>query len=175
MRNEACVGACAGNHHGRRFTTTSLVGGYNATIVTSRLAAMQFSASAACPAPRLLLLLYGQVRTFHYTQSNIAAMARNTSGDCYLAVTVADASICATYATVGLRGGCVKNHNAMVNDAPLHWSAFPDDAGEAGVDAMLRHASHAAFGGRLAYAIVSMPSAYSGWDRCARATYTCDS
>ena len=45
--------------------------------------------SAACPTPRMWVLLYGQYRTWDITQQSIAKMIRLSAGSCYFVVGVA--------------------------------------------------------------------------------------
>ena len=110
--------------------------------------------TARCPRPALFLLLYGEYRTFHYTQSNIEGMARRSSGDCYFAVAVTKAALCEPSAR--MPGTCrdtawSRNHGIGRHE-PLNWSAFA--AEPTSVHALMRTASTQTFGGRLAYVVV---------------------
>lgn len=51
-------------------------------------------ARKGCEKPRLLLVLYGQIRAFKYTHESIAKMSNQASHSCFFAIAVADESIC---------------------------------------------------------------------------------
>jgi hypothetical protein len=52
-----------------------------------------------CPAPRVLLVLYGHLRTFVYTRRTLARMADLASRHCAFTIAVTEESICDVSAT----------------------------------------------------------------------------
>ncbi|KAL3918000.1 MAG: hypothetical protein SGPRY_006178, partial [Prymnesium sp.] len=54
----------------------------------------KFTPSSTCPSPSLWVLLVGHYRTFHWTQHGLEAMARLSSGDCFMVSAVMPNDLC---------------------------------------------------------------------------------
>ena len=48
----------------------------------------KWTPTAACPAPKLWVYLFGHVNTLHFTKLALASMAKESSGDCYMVAAV---------------------------------------------------------------------------------------
>lgn len=118
-----------------------------------------FYPTSACPRPRMLLLLYGQLRTLRYTAANLERMAALSSKDCYFAVAVADHEYCEAHES--LPGMCAPPRYGG-NFALLNWSNFANSVIE-----MLRHTQKHTFHGRLAYTVARFARGFRLADKVA--------
>lgn len=87
-----------------------------------------------CPFPRVILVLYGQLRTFAQTYQHHALMAKQTSDDCFFVVAVTDKEICEP--DPAQLGRCLggKGQNNRGKKVKVWWSASTLGNGTASVD-----------------------------------------
>ena len=103
--------------------------------------------SKTCASPHLWLLLYGQLRTFYWTQQNIASMASQSSGGCFFVAALAPVELCAPSDSNGTM--CAWKGATF----PLR-KLNPDAASISDAAPQLAQASRKHFNGRLAFASV---------------------
>ena len=103
--------------------------------------------SEACASPHLWLLLYGQLRTFYWTQQNIASMASQSSGGCFFVAALAPVELCVPSDSNGTM--CTWK-GASFTVRKLN----PDASSVSAAAPQLAQASRMHFNGRLAFATV---------------------
>eukprot|EP00756_Hemistasia_phaeocysticola_P028557 Hpha_TRINITY_DN1617_c0_g1::TRINITY_DN1617_c0_g1_i1::g.48721::m.48721 len=109
-----------------------------------------------CPAPRVVLVLYGHVRSFVYTRQALARMAQASSADCAFTIAVTEENVCDPDRKSP--GWC-----KSVKGTRLKWSAFVHSAYDA---AKVMRESSDTFGHRFAATVYEKdPTALqdAGW------------
>lgn len=134
--------------------------------VSLQLPARRFlQPSPDCESPRLWLLVSGHFRTFHWTQMDMAEMARRSSHGCYLAVAVMPQEICALNGSHASASCLPPGRGAAVDtrDPLLEWRDFAPSSHS--VPSLLETASRRAFHGRLGFAVIRRGRDVSGYPR----------
>ena len=106
--------------------------------------------TSQCHAPRLLLYLYGELRSFVYTRERTAEML-HLSDKCFFVLGVTDSTICEP----GERPGLCRRYRSAPQAAPLEWSRFAK-AIDSVPDLLAR--SRSVFAGRLAAMVFQRPN-----------------
>ena len=119
--------------------------------------------SPGCESPRLWLLVSGHFRTFHWTQMDMAEMARRSSHGCYLAVAVMPQEFCALNGSHASASCLPPGRGAAVDtrDPLLEWRDFAPSSHS--VPSLLETASRRAFHGRLGFAVIRRGRDVSGY------------